>query len=299
MNPKNSSHFQEQHKSLPNLGVGLGLRRSLHEETMANRDLIDWLEIVPENYMGKGGFALACLEEALEKGFPIVSHGVNLSIGSIDPLNETYLEELKALFKIVKPAWFSDHLCFTSVDNVYLNDLIPLPFTWEAVHHVVKRIKAVQNQFDIPFLIENISYYNCFGPLELTEAQFLAEILERSDCGLMLDVNNIYVNSENHGYDPIEFLSSIPIERTVQLHIAGHLRKKHLIIDTHGSSVCDAVWDLLEEVLKRASVNGILLERDNDIPPIESLLAEIEHIRSICKKVNGASKTSLQESTAS
>lgn len=286
-----------QAQSLPQLGVGLGLRRSLFEAIMAHREAIDWLEIVPENYMGKGGRSLQMLEEAMDKGFPIISHGVNLSIGSVDPLDETYLQELKALFKLIQPAWFSDHLCFTSVGGVYLNDLIPLPFTWEAVNHVVKRIKAIQSQFETPFLIENVSYYNCFSLGEMTEAQFLSEILEQADCGLMLDVNNIYVNAQNHGDDPIAFLNQIPLERTVQLHVAGHLRKKHLIIDTHGSPVCDDVWILLEEVLRRAAVKGILLERDNDIPPIEELLAELAQIRRIVAHVE-AQKSAPKESVS-
>lgn len=283
--PSNLSS-QIRPSQLPQLGVGLGLRRSLFEETMANRDKIDWLEIVPENYMGKGGRSREMLELALDKGFPIISHGVNLSIGSADPLDETYLTDMAELFSWVKPAWFSDHLCFTSIDGVYLNDLIPLPFTKEVVDHVVKRIKTIQSRFEMPFLIENVSYYASLAPgAEMDEAQFLSEILERSDCGLMLDVNNVYVNAQNHGYDAIDFLNRIPLERTVQIHIAGHLRRKHMIIDTHGASVCPEVYDILEEVLRRIPVNGILLERDLDIPPMSELLDELVQIRRIVERV--------------
>lgn len=280
-------------QQLPQLGVGLGLRRSLFEDTMAHRDKIDWLEIVPENFMGKGGRAMEMLDIAIDQGFPIISHGVNLSIGSVDPLNEQYLDELEALFQRIQPAWFSDHLCFTSVGGVYLHDLIPLPHTWEAVDHVVRRVKTVQSRFEIPFLIENVSYYANFDCQELTEAQFLTEVLERSGCGLMLDVNNVYVNAQNHGYDPVAFLEEIPLERTVQLHVAGHLRRKHLIIDTHGASVCTEVYALLEEVLRRTAVNGILLERDQDIPPMTELLDELAEIRRIVNRVEQPQETAV------
>jgi uncharacterized protein len=269
----------------PQLGVGLGLRRSLYEETLANRDKIDWLEIVPENYMGRGGNSLFVLEKAMDLGFSIVPHGVSLSLGSIDPLNERYLDELKTLFERIHPPWFSDHLSFCSVDGLYFNDLIPLPFTWEAVNHVVERIRLIQERFEPPFLIENVSRYAQFAEHELTEAQFLAEILERSDCGLMLDVNNIYVNAHNHGFEPLDFLDQIPLNRTVQVHVAGHLKKPHAIIDTHGAPVCPDVWSILTEVLRRTPVNGILLERDTEIPPMKTLLAELDQIRDIVAKV--------------
>jgi uncharacterized protein (UPF0276 family) len=275
------STFTVVQNQLPALGVGLGLRRSIFDETMNHRDDIDWLEIVPENYMAKGGHSQEMLEAAMAKGFPLISHGVNLSIGSTDPLNEHYISELKQLFKKINPPWFSDHLCFSSVGGVYLNDLIPLPFTREAVDHVVKRIKEIQNQFDIPFLIENASYYASFGHDEMTEPQFLSEILEKSDCGLLLDVNNVYVNAQNHGYDSEVFLDAIPLERTVQIHIAGHLRQERLIVDTHGSSICNEVFDILGSVLKRVPVKAILLERDNNIPDISELLSEIKQIRDI------------------
>ncbi len=290
---------QIQPHELPILGIGLGLRRSLHSETMGKRQQIDWLEIVPENYMGKGGKSIELLDEACDTGFPIISHGVNLSIGSVDPLNERYLNDLQALFRRIQPAWFSDHLCFSSVSGAYFNDLIPLQYTWEAVEHVVKRIKAVQARFDIPFLIENISYYCAFPSSELTEAQFLSEVLERSDCGLLLDVNNVYVNAHNHGYDPLGFLREIPLERTVQLHVAGHLKKRELIVDTHGSPVCADVFDLLETLLEMTPVNGILLERDIDIPPMSELLVELAQIRQIAQRVAARQAVIHSEALAS
>ena len=191
--PKSTQDFAKIKKSLPKLGVGLGLRRSIAEETFAATDVIDWLEIVPENYMGKGGQALDHLWEAKDKGFPLISHGVDLSIGSIDPLSDVYIAALDEVFKEAKPAGFSDHLAFTRVHGSYFNDLIPLPFTKDALEHVVQRIKQVQQRFETPFLIENVSYYCAFSAGEYTEAQFLTEVLEQSNCGLMLDVNNVYV----------------------------------------------------------------------------------------------------------
>lgn len=279
--PKSTQDFAELKKSLPRLGVGLGLRRSIAEETFAATDVIDWLEIVPENYMGKGGQALDHLWEAKDKGFPLISHGVDLSIGSVDPLSEPYLAALNEVFKEAQPAWFSDHLSFTRVNGAYFNDLIPLPFTKDALTHVVDRIKQVQQRIETPFLIENVSYYCAFADGEYSEAQFLTEVLEQSNCGLMLDVNNVYVNAKNHGYDPYEFIDSIPLERTVQIHIAGHLKENDFIIDTHGEAVCDEVYDLLRYTLKKVPVLGILLERDQNIPAFTELRDELVQIRQI------------------
>lgn len=276
-----ASTFSEIKKSLPMLGVGLGLRRSLFPQILAHHEKIDWLEIVPENIMGKGGRAMAILKEAQAAGFPIISHGVNLSIGSAEGFDEDYLRDLQALFDIVKPAWFSDHLTFSRAEGVYLNDLFPLPHTRETVDFVVKQIKALQSRFEQPFLIENASIYAKFGHEELTEAQFLSEILEGADCGLMLDVNNVYVNAQNHGYDAQDFLGQIPLERTVQIHIAGHLRLKHMIVDTHGAEVCDEVYGILRTVLERTTVHGILLERDQNFPNFAELLDELEQIRAV------------------
>lgn len=278
------SDFLKSISQLEDLGVGIGLRNALFEETLEAREQIDWLEIVPENYMGKGGFHLDSLRQCMAHGFRLISHGVGLSIGSVDDLDAEYLRQLKVLFQVIGPPWFSDHLCFSSVDNVHLHDLLPLPFTWEAVDHVVSRIRQIQQAFDIPFLIENVSYYTQFSHQEMTEAQFISEILEQADCGLLLDVNNVYVNAQNHQEDPIAFLDQIPIERTVQIHIAGHYRDEHLVIDTHGEPVCLQVFDLLANVLNRTTVKGILLERDTNIPPMSEILEEISQIRLISKR---------------
>lgn len=279
-----SDDFEQIKSALPRLGVGLGLRRSIFKETLQAQSVIDWLEIVPENYMGKGGRSYEMLEEAKDQGFPIISHGVALSIGSLDDLDASYLAQIKDLFKVIQPAWFSDHLCFTSYNNVHFQDLIPLPLTWEAVHHVVNKIQAFQAHFDRPFLIENVSYYCDFAQPELTEAQFLTEVLERANCGLMLDVNNVYVNARNHGFDPYQFLDQLPLHRAVQIHMAGHFEKDTYIVDTHGEPIRPEVFDLLDYVLPKTDIHGILLERDQNIPALPELLDELETIRTIYQK---------------
>lgn len=284
MNPEKG--FQD----CPILGIGLGLRHPLLEETLAATEIIDWLEITPENYMGKGGRSRQIIEQAQEL-YPLVSHGVSMSIGSTDPWDEEYLTQLKKLFQKIDPPWFSDHLCYSGISGSYFNDLIPMPRTREAVAHTVKRIQQVKQTFDRPYLIENISYYVDYPQDDLPEYGFLSEIAEKSDCGLLLDVNNVFVNSQNQGFDPYKFLSNIPLERVVQIHIAGHTRYPEGIVDTHGDSVCDGVWELLEWVMKRANPCGILLERDLNLPPFEELRQELIKIRGIRDAVRANQQT--------
>lgn len=269
---------------LPVLGIGLGFRRELETETLESFNLIDWLEIVPENYMNIGGSAKTRLTKALEK-YPIVTHGVNLSIGSTDELNKDYLKELKALLDFIDAPWFSDHLCFTSVEGNYMHDLLPLPQSREAIYHVCERIKRVQDYIERPLLLENISYYMEVPNCEIEESQFLATVLEQADCGLLLDVNNVYVNSINLNFDPYKYLDSLPLDRTVQMHVAGHSHGDEAIIDTHGAPVIEPVFDLLEHVLKKVSVNAVMLERDQNFPPFEEILGELEEIRTIADNI--------------
>jgi len=275
-----SNEFLTMKKSLPVLGIGLGLRRELAESTFENRDKIDWLEIVPENYMDLGGMARERLETALE-AFPLVTHGVNLSVGSVDDLNQDYLKSLKRLLDKIKAPWFSDHLCFTSVGGKYLHDLLPLPCSKEAVKHVVDRIKIVQSYIERPFLVENISYYMSMPGSHMAEVDFLAEILEKADCGLLLDVNNVYVNSINHNFDPYKYLDKLPLSRTVQIHVAGHTHGEEMIIDTHGNPVIEPVFELLDYVLGETTVNAVMLERDQNYPQFSDILAELDQMRSI------------------
>lgn len=278
-----SNDFLTTKKSIPTLGIGLGLRRELADQTFASKDKIDWLELVPENYMDLGGTARERLDQAVS-AFPLVTHGVNLSIGSADELNKDYLKSLKKLLDTIDAPWFSDHLCFSSVDGKYLHDLLPLPCSREAVKHCAKRIKEVQDYIERPFLIENISFYMNMPGAQMTEVQFMAEVLEKGDCGLLLDVNNVYVNSINHNFDPYKYIDDLPLERIVQMHVAGHTHGEEMIIDTHGNPVIEPVFELLDYVLAHAQVNAVMLERDQNFPDFEEILAEIHHMRLIAAR---------------
>ncbi len=269
-------------KKLPYFGVGLGLRRELYKDIIKHRDKIDWLEIAPENYMCRGGQIFERLLN-VKKFFPVIPHGLNLSIGGTDPFDPFLIENVKKLFKIINPPWYSDHLCFNYVDKTYIHDLIPLPFNKPTAKHVADRIKKIQDIFQIPFLIENPSYYMLLEKQSMNEADFITEVLELADCGFLLDINNVYVNSRNHKYDAVKFLDSLPLDRVVQVHIAGHLNTGKIIIDTHGESIVKNVYNLFRELLKRCSPKAILLERDFNFPHFKELLDEIKMIRSITK----------------
>ncbi|MBX9693768.1 MAG: DUF692 domain-containing protein [Cyanobacteria bacterium] len=281
------SDFLTIKESLPVLGVGLGYRRELAALTVENKQKIDWLELVPENYMELGGAARERLELALG-AFPLVTHGVNLSVGSTDELSDVYLAALKKLLDFINAPWWSDHLCFTSVDGKYLHDLLPLPFNREAINHVVPRIKKAAQRIGRPFLLENISFYMNMPGSTMSEADFTAAVLEEADCGLLLDVNNVYVNSINHNYDPYKFIDSIPIERTVQIHIAGHSHTEEMILDSHGNAVVEPVFELLEYVLSRTKVQAIMLERDQNFPHFHELISELDQMRQIARSVQPA-----------
>lgn len=285
--------FLQQKKSLPYLGTGLGLRRELANKTFEHAERIDWLEIVPENYMNLGGKARERLEQAASC-FTLISHGLNLSIGSVDPLNKAYLASLKNLLDTVDSPWWSDHLCFTSINGTYLHDLLPIPLSTKSIKHVVKRIKAAQDFVARPFLLENISYYMQVPGSFLDETEFIGEILESADCGLLLDINNVYVNSLNHGFDPVAFIDALPLDRVVQIHVAGHKRIGEYIIDTHGESVSQPVFDLLRHVLRKANVQAVMLERDQNFPDFTELLTELNQIKTLslecCPSLNNKKK---------
>jgi len=272
---------------MPNLGIGLGLRRELATQIFASSASIDWLELVPENYMNLGGHARSRLDQAKSK-FPLVTHGVNLSIGSTDELNNEYLHSLSQLLDYIDAPWWSDHLCFTSVSGSYMHDLLPLPLSAEAVNHVASRAKSAQEIVGRPMLLENISYYMHMPDSHLQETDFICKIMDSADCGLLLDVNNVYVNSVNLNFDPYKFIDELPLERVVQMHVAGHSRRDDLLIDTHGAAVIEPVYQLLEYVLMRTEVKAILLERDQNYPDFEDLLKELEEIRSIARRVQPA-----------
>lgn len=289
---------------ITNYGLGLGLRRFIQKDILdfignnPEQKLIEWLEIVPENYINRGGLFEKSFAEILDQNIQIIPHSVNLSIGTApkyqgqaeyDPF---LITELKKFFKRIKAPWFSDHLSCTRINGYYLQDLIPIPFTKEAVKVISDNVKFLQDEFQIPFLIENPSYYSTLVKPEMTEAEFINAILEEADCGLLLDVNNVYVNSVNQNYDALEFLKEIDLKRTIQIHIAGHrenyqafLSTKLLkILDTHGEAIPEQVFKILQQVLEETEVKAILLERDSNFPEFDELTKELSQIKELMDK---------------
>ncbi|MDH5356362.1 MAG: DUF692 domain-containing protein [Gammaproteobacteria bacterium] len=265
----------------PFLGFGLGLRTEHYQDILDTKpQQIDWLEIISENYMVDGGKPLYYLD-AIRAHYPMVMHGVSMSLGSTDPLNYEYLKKLKKLINRVEPEWYSDHLCWTGIGHKNMHDLLPLPYTREAVDHLADRISRVQDYLGRQMLIENLSSYITYHADAMTEWEFLSTIAEKADCYLLLDVNNIYVSSFNHHFDPIEYLDGIPAQRVWQHHLAGHSNEGNLIIDTHDHDIIDPVWALYEETAKRLGPVSTMIERDGNIPPLSSVLEELEQARRI------------------
>ncbi|RMG13713.1 MAG: DUF692 domain-containing protein [Deltaproteobacteria bacterium] len=264
---------------VPFLGYGVGLRRPHFDTIWDHKGEIDFVEILSENYMAFGGRPRAAVERAARE-FPVLVHGVGLSIGSVDPLDEDYLQQLLALVKRVDAVCFSDHVCYSSAFGTEYHDLIPLPFTEEALAHVVERtLKVLDRAGGIPFLLENPSYYVEYESSHIPEPEFLNEVCRQSGCGLLLDVNNVYVNSQNHGFDPYAFIDALDLSHVGYVHMAGHTRLPDVIIDTHGEHVIPEVLDLYAYVLEKTGPMTTLLEWDNDIPEIEVLCQENEKIR--------------------
>ncbi len=275
--------------SRPSLGLGLGLRRE-HYGSLLDRlpSELQWFEVCPENYMEIGGKVYKEFCELAER-LPIVAHSVSMSLGSLDPLNRTFLKQLKNFIRKHRVPLASDHICFSSYHGVQLDDLVPLPFTEEAVKHTAKRIRQVQDFLEIPYAVENASYYAPAGAPEMTEWEFIRAVVEESGALLLLDVNNIYVNSVNFGFDPSDYLRAMPLDKIAYVHIAGHLRKrKNFILDTHGDAIVNPVWKILDELSEMTPLNGIMIERDANIPPVEEILEEIRHIGKILEKHAGA-----------
>lgn len=275
-------HATERSDAMPYLGYGLGLRVEHYETLLAQPAGIEWLEIVSENYMVHGGLPLVWLERFRER-FPLVMHGVSMSIGSTDPLDDDYLARLAALARRIEPAWVSDHLCWTGVQGVNLHDLMPLPYTEEALDHVVTRVKQVQDRLKRRILLENVSSYVSFADSQLTEWEFLAAVAERADCLILLDINNVHVSAMNHGFSARDYLHGIPVSRVQQFHLAGYEQGERLIIDTHDAPVSNAVWDLYIEAVRRFGRVSTMIERDDHFPPLSELIAELEHARSLAK----------------
>ena len=272
----------------PGLGFGLGLRTQHYQEILDSAPAVDWFEALTENYLVPGGKPLYFLE-AIRARYPVVLHGVSLSIGSTDPLNRDYLAQLKALADRIEPAWISDHLCWTGLNGRNLHDLLPLPYTEEVVVHVSDRIRAVQDCLGSRLLIENVSSYLTYIDSCMSEWEFLGAIAERADCLILLDINNIYVSSFNHGFDPRDYLRGIPAERVQQFHIAGHRNHGDYLVDTHDEPVIAPVWRLYAEACRRFGAVSTLIERDDNIPPLAGLLEELDQARRVAAGVAGQS----------
>jgi uncharacterized protein (UPF0276 family) len=263
---------------------GLGLRTQHYEDILTTAPELDWLEILSENYLIPGGQPLHMLDR-IRAYYPVVMHGVSLSIGSTDPLDRAYLQQLKALAERVEPLWISDHLCWTGVDGRNLHDLMPLPYTREAVAHVAARVRQVQDFLGRRILLENVSSYVSYPHSEMQEWDFIAAIAEAADCHLLFDLNNIYVSGFNHGFDPLTYIAAMPAARVKQFHLAGHSHQGDTIIDTHDAPVADAVWALYAYALQRLGPVPTMIERDDHIPPLAELLAELDRARAIARGV--------------
>jgi len=268
--------------NLPNLGIGLGLRTVHYAHIVEEHPPVGWFEILSENFMQTEGKPLYFLDAIAER-YPIVMHGVSLSIGSTDPLDRAYLAELKSLRDRTGARWVSDHLCWTGVAGKNSHDLLPVPYTEEALRHIVSRVRAVEDILGAPIALENPSTYAEFSGSTMKEWEFLARLAEDADCGILLDVNNVYVSSKNHGFDPMTYLDAVPWERVVQLHVAGHTDHGTHVIDTHIGPVTDPVWRLLGEAHARSGGASILLEWDAEIPSFEETHAEALRAREFVK----------------
>lgn len=256
-----------------NYGVGIGLRIPHYNHIFEHKPVVDWFEIISENFMVDGGRPLAVLDQILER-YRVVQHGVSMYFGSAEPLNREHLRRLKALVKRTKTPWLSDHLCWGSVDGRYTHDLLPMPYTFEAAEVTARKIREARDFLEVPVAVENVSSYAEFHVSEMTEWEFLNEVVERADCGILFDVNNIYVSSQNHSFDPFTYVNSVPAERVAQIHIAGHSKYEKYILDTHDHPVIDPVWQLYQRAIERVGPTATLLEWDDRIPSFEEVHAE-------------------------
>jgi uncharacterized protein (UPF0276 family) len=269
------------------LGFGVGLRRPHYAEILASRPPLDWFEVISENFMVAGGRALEVLD-GVRAHYPIALHGVSLSIGSCDPLNRDYLRGLATLARRFEPAWISDHLCWTGVDGRNLHDLIPLPYTEEAVAHTARRIGEVQDFLGRRLLIENVSSYLTYTASRLTEWEFLAAVADAADCAILLDINNIFVNAFNHRFDPRRYIDAIPAARVAQFHLAGHADQGSYLLDSHDHPVRPEVWELYEYAVRRLGAATTLIEWDDKIPQFAELAATAEEARARCAQAVAA-----------
>jgi uncharacterized protein len=275
--------YRARHR-IPDLGVGVGFRSPHHARVLEDRPPMDWFEVISENFMVAGGRPLENLARLCD-GYAVVPHGVSLAIGSVEPLDEDYLAKLRTLLDRLDPPWVSDHLCWGRAPGIHLHDLLPLPYTREAVEHVVERVKRVQGTLERPFALENVSAYMAYRASTMPEWEFVAEIAERADCGLLLDCNNVYVSARNHGFDPTLHIDAMPEGRVVQMHLAGHTDKGAYLLDTHSNHVRDEVWALYRRAIARCGRVATLVEWDDDIPAWDVLAAEAQKARDVRNEV--------------
>ena len=254
-------------------GIGIGLRAPHYNHILTRKPVVDWFEIISENFMVDGGRPLHVLDQILEQ-YRVVQHGVSMYFGSVEPLNREHLRRLKALVRRTKTPWLSDHLCWGSVDGTYSHDLLPMPYTFEAAKKTAQKIREARDFLEVPVVVENVSSYAEFHASEMTEWQFLTEVVEDADCGILLDVNNIYVSSRNHNFDPYDYVNNVPHQRVAQIHIAGHSKYEKYILDTHDHPVIDPVWRLYERAVELVGPTATLLEWDDRIPSFDEVHRE-------------------------
>jgi uncharacterized protein (UPF0276 family) len=266
--------------NLTHLGHGIGLRPKHFAHFLTGRPSVEWVEVVTENFMAPGGRPIAVLEK-VRADVPVVLHGVSLAVGSIDPLSERYLAELDRLVRRIEPALVSDHLCWGTHRGQYVHDLLPLPYTEESLLHVASRVQQVQERIGRLLLLENPSSYVAFRDSTMTEWEFLSELSHRSGCGILLDVNNVYVSARNFGFDPVRYLDGIPGDRVGYVHLAGHTDKGRYLLDTHDGAVPAPVWDLYREAIRRFGRVPSLVEWDDRIPPLDEVVAESRRAEAI------------------
>ncbi len=262
-----------QNFGLEPLGGGAGLRNEHFQDILEKKPDFKWFEIINENVMGMGGWVKEAFEE-IRKSYRIIPHGVCMSIGSTDPLDMKYLKNMRAFLDQIEAPWTSDHLCFTMVDHTNLNELIPIPFSIESAKNVIERVKIVQDVLGRKFLLENVTRYITISDREMSEAEFISTIVEKADCGILLDVTNAYLNSQFHNFDALEFIKSLPIERIGQMHLAGWDDEDGQVLDTHDAPVPPEVWDLFKKVIAITGPSSVLVEWDNHLPSLDRLLQE-------------------------
>jgi uncharacterized protein (UPF0276 family) len=262
-----------KHNSFTNLGIGIGLRVPHYQHILSKKPTCDWFEVISENYMVDGGRPLEVLDQILEQ-YKVIQHGVSMYFGSVTKQDPQHIKRLKDLVKRTKTPFVSDHLCWGSVDGTYTHDLLPMPYTFEAARKTAKRIREIRDYLEVPICVENVSSYAEYHQSEMTEWEFLREVVELADCGILLDVNNIYVSSQNHSFNPYDYLNGIPADRVGQMHIAGHSKFEKYILDTHDHPVLDPVWKMYAHAIKLCGPTSTLLEWDAHIPSFNEVHRE-------------------------